>query len=142
MFRNKTRVAPEKPEEYVLYLPKKYRISACVQGLPIRLNDILENTPDVYENLLYKLKKDFHNDKEMIFVDLYKNNIVLFECLKIIPLMKEQCLKRSLNVVFKKIIISDIEEITTSNDDKLYKPCYDFEIYDDYPAVYVFDNPI
>lgn len=145
MFGKKTRVSPESPTNFTLYLPKKYRVSAILSYLPYDLDQLKKQSPKKYNHLFQKLIKEFNKDKELIFVDIYKNNIVFFDCVKIIPIIKQQCFdKKNLNVVIKKIVIADIDTVEANpyDDELIHYPCTSTEQYNDYPATYTFDKPI
>ena len=145
MFGKKNRVSPEGPEKFTLYLPKKYRVSALLSDLPYDLEQIKKTQPKIYKSLISKLVKEFNKDKNIIFVDIYKNNIVFFDCIKLIPFVKQQCFdKKDLNVCIKKIVIADIDTIQANpyEDELMHNPCTPTELHAEYPSTYTFDNPI
>ena len=145
MFGKKNRVSPESPQNFTLYLPKKYRVSALLTDLSFDLDQIKKQNPTIYNSLLSSLITEFNKDKDLVFVDIYKNNIVFFDCLKLIPIVKQQCFdKKYLNVCIKKIIIADIDTIEANpyEDELMHNPCTPTEQHADYPSTHTFDIPI
>ena len=132
------------PKEFTIYLPKKARNSAIVDlGPGLDFNMIKEIAPDKYYDMIQKFKEDA--PEGMVFVDVYKNNIVYFECHKAIEAIKKYTLDNNgIDICIKKIVIADIPSIQANSYDQkyLHEPCHLFQNYDDYPTTYTFDNPI
>ena len=140
MSKEKNKIAPM-PRIFNIYIPKKYRQNAIVNMGGLQLDTIKALAPEKYNKLLQSFKDSSPN---MIFVDIYKNNIIFFDCLKAIKEIKKISYKKhGFHILIKKVIVADIDQIQASDENnELFEPCHTFEQYTDYPAIYTFDTPI
>ena len=142
MNTNKNKVSA--PQEFTLYLPKKARNNAIVDlGPGLSFDLIKEMYPDKYNDMIQKFKED--PPEGMVFVDIYKDNIIYFECYKAIENVKKFTrTQKGFDICIRKIVISDIDNVvaTPFNEELIHEPYYSFEQYTNYPATHTFDNPI
>ena len=130
------------PEQYTLYLPKKYRHTAKVSLGDLQLDVIKEIMPEKYNDLLEKMKTGA--DDDWVFVDIYQNSFVFFEYKKIAEIAKKQVFEKfKFPIEISEIVIADIDEPQTASIyEEIHRPCHNFEDYTDYPATYTFENSI
>ena len=130
------------PKQYTLYLPKKYRHTAKVSWGDLQLDVIKETMPEQYNDLLQRMKSGI--DKNWVFVDIYKNNMVFFEYKKIAEIAKQQVFEKfKFPIEISEIVITDIDQPQTASIyEEIHQPCHNFENYTDYPATYTFENSI
>jgi len=127
------------PREFTIYLPKKYRKNSITD---MDFDLIRELMPEKYNELI-KIYKETKIDN-LLFVGIYKNNIVHFDCYKAINVVKSFTLKKhGFPIVIKNIVIADIDNIQASDiNKKLHDPCTVFQDNENYPATYTFDVPV
>jgi hypothetical protein len=153
------------PQEFTLYLPKKARISANIskyifdvlvhfdsslkdditpQHAKHWFNELIKESKEVGNIVVEELKKKLGNKPDnLLFVDYYDGYLVFFDCFKSIEAIKKYTYDtHKINIVIKKIVITDSDKIETSDDQTLYKPCTCKDTYTDFPATYVFETPI
>ena len=113
-------VSQENPEEYILYLPKKSRKSLVPGG---SLGLIKETNPEFYNDMTQEFKE--YPPTGMVYVDIYKNNIIYFECSKAIEVVKKYTFEKyGLHIVIKMVVIADIKSFVASyySEGLLYEP--------------------
>ena len=154
------------PQEFTLYLPKKARLSANISKYifdvlvhfdPLLrddispehakqwLNDLLKENKKTGNIVVEELKKNLGNKtNNLLFVDYYDGYLVFFDCFKSIEAIKKYTYDtHKINIVIKKIVITDSDKIEASHVDKqLHTPCTCKDTYNDFPATYVFETPI
>ena len=127
MSKEKNKIAPM-PRIFNLYIPKKYRQNAIVNMGGLQLDTIKAFSPERYNELLQSFKD---SSPGMVFVDIYKNNIIFFDCLKAIQEIKKISYKKhGFHILIKKVIVADIDKIQASDESNdLFDPCHTFEHY-------------
>ena len=154
------------PQEFTIYLPKKARLSANISKYifdvlvyfdPLLrdditpehakqwLNDLMKENKETGNIVVKELKKKVGNKiNNLLFVDYYDGSLVFFDCFKSIEAIKKYTYDtHKINIVIKKIVITDSDKIEASHVDKqLHTPSTSNLSYTDFPATYVFETPI